>query len=104
MSRNIVRAALLLFIAVGVGSGCASDNSVINQATSANTQLQPAIMSDPELSNYIQTLGNRILEAGKHADETGVGPSSHTKGDNSWMFSNRMQFHIVNSKTLNAFT
>ncbi|HSV13299.1 MAG TPA: M48 family metalloprotease [Tepidisphaeraceae bacterium] len=103
MSNHRIHAALLLFLLVALG-GCATDNSVINQAAAANQQLQPAIMNDAQLANYIQTLGDRIVAAGKRADQAGMGPSGHTKEDSAWMFSNKMQFHIVNSKTVNAFT
>jgi predicted Zn-dependent protease len=104
IGRWIVGTTLLVMLGAMTG-GCASDQSIISQAAQANTQLQPAIMSDPELANYLQTLGNRIIESAKRADAAGMGPASHTqKGDTSWMFGKNMQFHFVNSKTVNAFT
>jgi len=86
--------------------GCVTDKQVISSAVQANSQLEPAEMTDPELSNYLQTLGNRIIASAKQADAAGLGPPTHTdtKEDSSWMFSNQMQFHFVNSKTVNAFT
>ena len=39
------------------------------------------------------------------ADRDHKGPKSHfTDEDRDWMFSKKMEFHFVNSKTLNAFT
>lgn len=34
----------------------------------------------------------------------GYGPAAQVDEDSQWMFSQKMQFHFVNSKTLNAFT
>jgi predicted Zn-dependent protease len=84
--------------------GCASDKSTIKQAAQANDQLAPAVVRDPQLADYLQKLGNRIIASAKIYDQNGQGPSSHKKGDSSWMFTSRMQFHLVNSKTVNAFT
>jgi predicted Zn-dependent protease len=93
---------------LGAGSGgCASDASVIQQAETTHKSLQPAIIRDPELANYLQSVGERIIAAAKLADEQHVGPKTHfDKGQNDdWMYSaTKMQFHLVNSKTLNAFT
>jgi len=69
-----------------------------------NTQLSPATMNDAELSQYRQQVGDRIIESAKELDAQNYGPDSHKGGDNAWMFSNKMQFHFVNSKTVNAFT
>jgi len=85
-------------------AGCATDRQVIGQAESTNSELEPAILDDPELSAYMQEIGARIVTAAKAADAAHEGPSSHFSGeDNAWMFE-RGQFHLVNSKTLNAFT
>src|SRR5882724_1015260 len=61
-------------------------------------------MEIPELSTYLQQIGDRVIDAAKDLDAEGYGPATHKKEDNAWMFSNRMKFHLVNSKTLNAFT
>lgn len=93
-----------MMMMLSLGAGCATDQGVISQAAAANQQLQPAIMTDPVLAQYLQTVGERIIDAARHIDSTGYGPSSHKKGDNAWMFSNQIKFHLVNSKTINAFT
>jgi predicted Zn-dependent protease len=87
-------------------AGCAvSDRQVIEQADQAHSGLQPAVVRDPELADYIQRLGDRIVEAAREADRNRVGPDAHFKDeDRHWMFSDRMQFHFVNSETMNAFT
>jgi predicted Zn-dependent protease len=84
-------------------AGCATDRQVISQAESTNSELEPAIMEDPELTRYMQEVGARIVAAAEAADAEHQGPKSHFSEDNSWMFEHS-QFHLVNSKTLNAFT
>src|SRR5437868_741705 len=85
-------------------TGCVSDKTVIGQAQAFHSGLQPAVMEIPELSTYLQQVGDRVIDAAKDLDAQGYGPAAHKKEDSSWMFSNRMKFHLVNSKTLNAFT
>ena len=93
--------ALALFSGL---AACATDRQVISQAESTNSELAPAIMEDPKLSGYMQEIGARIVEAAKAADAAHQGPKTHfSSEDNAWMFE-RGQFHLVNSKTLNAFT
>src|SRR4051812_41268694 len=87
-------------------TGCAvSDRQVIEQADQAHDGLKPAVITDPELADYIQRVGDRIVEAARIADRDKIGPAAHFNDpDREWMFSHRMKFHFVNSKTLNAFT
>lgn len=93
-----------LGLLLALTSACATDRQVIHQAEDTNTQLAPAIMSDPQLSAYLQQIGSRILTAAQAADQAHQGPKAHFSGaDNSWMFEGK-EFHLVNSKTLNAFT
>jgi predicted Zn-dependent protease len=94
---------LIGFVHTGL-TGCASDKSTIQKASLANDQLAPAVIHDQQLADYLQTLGNRVIAAARVYDSNGQGPKSHKKGDASWMFTSRMQFHLVNSKTVNAFT
>ena len=88
-----------------IAGGCASDRSVISQATQTHEQLQSAIVTDPTLANYIQTVGNRIVAAGRELDRQHIGPDSHFKKgeDSAWMFQD-MKFYLVKSQTVNAFT
>ena len=102
--RQSCRTLCGLAVAVAVIGGCASDQKTISNAAAANDQLRPAIITDPALSGYIQQLGDRIVASAKWYDAQGQGPSTHKKGDNAWMFSSNMKFHLVNSKTVNAFT
>ncbi len=69
-------------LALAVGAGCASDPSTIKKAEAANDQLQPAILTDAQLSAYVQQLGDRIVASAKWYDAKGEGPSTH-KGDNA---------------------
>ena len=92
-------AALLPFLA----SGCASDSQVRSQAEETHAQLEPAVMKDPELAGYLQQIGARVAAAAQECDKEHVGPKTHFKEDNSWMFSTD-EFHLVNSEQLNAFT
>src|SRR5207302_9943360 len=89
-----------------IAAGCATDRSVISKADQMHTTLEPAVMSDRQIENYLQSVGDRIIEAAKEADRAHYGPKSHfdSKQRDDWMFSRNMKFHLVNSKTLNAFT
>ena len=93
---------LLVVVIAASGTGCATDRAVISQANQAHSGLQPAVMTDEPLSNYIQEVGNRIIESAQEMSRQGYGPKG--KESNEWMFSKNMRFHFVNSKTLNAFT
>ncbi len=106
MKRTVGRllAGLMLLVAGGGLGGCVSDSAVISQATEAHNSLKPAVVTDPVLSGYIQRVGDRIIAAAREMDQQGYGPESHKSEDASWMFSEGMQFHFVNSDTLNAFT
>jgi len=67
-------------------------------------QLEPAVMNDQQLADYLQRVGDRIVRTAHELDQQGFGPASHRNDqDDSWMYQD-MQFHLVNSKTLNAFT
>ena len=94
-----ILAVLLLLGGVALTSGCASDKAVISQANEVHTELAPAVITDPTLSNYIQRVGDRIIAAARQTES-----ESHKEKNSSWMFSKDMKFHFVNSKDLNAFT
>ena len=94
----------LLAIVLPALSGCAvTDRQVISQAADVHTGLSPAVISDPELTAYIEQVGQRLIAAAR--DYHNSHPQSQKSTESSdWMFSNDMQFHIVASDTLNAFT
>ncbi|HEX2973799.1 MAG TPA: M48 family metalloprotease, partial [Tepidisphaeraceae bacterium] len=93
------RVGLPVMILLGmIAGGCMpSDRSVIDQAQQFNGGIEPAIMKDAELAGYIQQVGDRVIDAAKRTQQA-------QDPDSQWMFSKNMQFHLVNSKTLNAFT
>lgn len=95
---------MVVIALLGGAVGCASDRRVIAQADQVHGTLKPAVITDPELSGYLQTVGNRIIEVAREMNMQGSGPKSSKTEDSSWMFSQNMKFHFVNSKTLNAFT
>lgn len=99
LTRLVLLAALVPFLA----AGCASDNQVRAQADETHAQLEPAVIKDAELAAYLQQLGARVAAAAQELDKQHVGPKSHFKEDNSWMFATD-EFHLVNSDQLNAFT
>jgi beta-barrel assembly-enhancing protease len=99
----LVRPALFLPLLPFLASGCASDSQVRAQADETHAQLEPAVIKDAELAEYLQQLGSRVAAAAQVLDKQHVGPESHFKEDNSWMFSTD-EFHLVNSDQLNAFT
>src|SRR3954464_8927170 len=95
----------LLTFAVLVGGCAVSDRQVIDKADQAHSGLKPAVINDRELADYIQAVGDRIIDAAREADRNKVGPPAHFNDkERDWMFSQKMQFHFVNSKTINAFT
>jgi predicted Zn-dependent protease len=96
--------ALLLIAGGGLNSGCASDKAVIAQANQFHTGLEKAVMDDPTLDRYINDVGQRIVATAERLDKQGYDPRSKGEENKDWMFSDRMKFYFVNSKTLNAFT
>ena len=104
MTSRLGRSLVPLLAAASLAGGCASDKSVISKANSANDQLEPTIIDDPQIEAYMAKLGKRIVTVAASLSEEGFGPKSHTKGeDNEWMFKD-VQWHMVGSPTLNAFT
>lgn len=99
--RSIGLALLAGVLTLG---GCATDRQVISQANQVHEGLEPAVITDPELTNYLQTVGDRIITAARQAQSEGLAPKSHSSEDSEWMFGQGMKFHFVNSDTLNAFT
>jgi predicted Zn-dependent protease len=85
-------------------TGCASDAQVMQAASGMHQQLEPAVIEDPELAQYLQQVGERIISSAKDLSQQGYGPKSHKSADTNWMFGEKMRFHFVNSNTLNAFT
>ncbi|HEV8113689.1 MAG TPA: M48 family metalloprotease [Planctomycetota bacterium] len=98
--KSSLAVSLLLVLA-----GCATDRQVIQQAESTHSELEAAIIKDPAISGYLQSVGERIVAAAREADARHDGPKKHFEKseDNAWMFEHG-EFHLVNSKTLNAFT
>lgn len=95
------RVVLLVALAAGgtLNTGCVSDSAVISQANQFHSSLEPTVIEDPVLRSYIQRVGDRIIAAAYEMHQAGQGPE-----DSDWMFSDAMQFHLVNSDTINAFT
>jgi predicted Zn-dependent protease len=100
---NLKRFALLLVTLLWAG-GCASDRQIIDQANNMHGGLKPAVITDARLANYLQRMGQRIIDVAQEMDRAHYGPDAHRSEDPKWMFQSRMQFHFVNSQTLNAFT
>ncbi|HUR29672.1 MAG TPA: M48 family metalloprotease, partial [Planctomycetota bacterium] len=97
--------SLLAVFALAISSvACATDRQVIAQASNMHQELEPAVIEEPQLANYLQTMGRRVVAAARELDSQGFGPKSHKKEDDAWMFSDQMSFHFVNSDTMNAFT
>lgn len=95
-----------LFCLLPMAAGCASDQKVQLQADQFDGNIHPAELSQPEVNAYFTAIGRRVQAAAKIADAQNFGPKSHfdKKEDDEWMYSDKVQFHLVNSKTLNAFT
>jgi predicted Zn-dependent protease len=100
-----IRVGAALALSLFALAGCATDRQVIQQAEGTHGELKPAVIEDSEVKDYLGSIGTRIVEAAKEADKAHDAPPAHfEKGEeNTWMFQGE-QFHLVNSKTLNAFT
>ncbi len=100
---NAIQRILAAVLLLAPLSACATDRQVIQQADDAHRELEPAVLQDPELAGYLQSMGDRIVGEAKKLSDAHYGPKSHFDEDPSWMFANS-KFHFVNSETLNAFT
>ncbi len=91
---------LLLGGGVLTGAGCVTDQQVIDQANAVHGQIEPTVIDteDPELQAYVQRIGDRIVDAAEEMYQEGA-----LDGAEPWMFED-VQFHLVASPTLNAFT
>src|SRR5258708_4667141 len=80
---------LVIIIVIG---GCAvSDRSIVSQADQTHSGLKPAVIQDRELAEYVQAVGDRVIQAAQAADRENVGPKTHfSDQDRQWMFSNKM--------------
>ena len=113
MSKSrIVRPLVCVALAVGA-VGCASDKSVISQAADSHRTLEPQVIEDKQLADYVQKVGERVVASAKQVidedapliDDKEDLKARVYKQDPSWMFAEGgVKFHLVNSKTLNAFT
>jgi predicted Zn-dependent protease len=102
MIRSSIFWVLVLVGLVGL-VGCASDKSVISQSNDAHRQLEPAVVEDAVLKQYVQAVGDRVVVAAREMAQEGYEEKRLFSQDPSWMFEG-VQFHLVSSKTLNAFT
>lgn len=104
--QMLIRTVLALFLGLSMllAGGCATDRQVIAQAQDVHGGLQPAVIKDQQLAQYIQSVGDRIISAAQQATQQGYHAPSKSSEDSSWMFSSQMKFHFVASDQLNAFT
>jgi predicted Zn-dependent protease len=100
-SRSFAVAMSLLAL-LGV-VGCASDAAVQQQAEDMHAQLEPAIVTDADVAQYVQAVGERVVQSAYEEYQAGLLSKRINEEDPTWMF-NDVQFHLVNSDTLNAFT
>ena len=101
--RRIASLVAATLAVTGLTIGCASDRSIIAQATQSHEQLEPAIITDAQLAGYVQQIGDRIVASAREMVDEGFKRDRVYKEDPTWMFE-EVQFHLVNSDTLNAFT
>src|SRR5688500_5932979 len=101
MKHTRLVVAVLTFLGF-LSAGCASDRQVVRQAEDTHSQLEPTVVEDAQLREYLETMGQRIVDSAKALSAEGYGPKSHFEEDNAWMFTD-VRFHFVNSDQLNAF-
>ena len=95
---------VLLAAVVAVSTvGCASDSAVVAQASNHHRNLEATVIREPQLQQYVQTLGDRVVLAARQLSQDGYFAGRLNSEDPSWMFQN-IQFHLVGSEVLNAFT
>lgn len=106
MQRNLVRTMVLCLLpaVLMAAGGCASDKAIISQAQQFHGGIEKAVITDPVLDGYLNEVGKRIIDQAREMSRADKGPKAHREGDNAWMFGSDMKFHLVNSKTINAFT
>ena len=90
---------VLALAALGTG-GCVSDKQVIAQAADVHGTIEPAVINEGDLRDYVQAVGDRVVKAAREVarDDDRVDPEK-----SAWMFKD-VRFHLVNSDVLNAFT
>ena len=98
-------ATLALLPLTVVLSGCmASDKQIVQQASQFDSGIHPAVINQPQVNDYLQQIGGRIIAAARELDAEHIGPKQHFQDkDRAWMFQD-IKFQLVNSKTVNAFT
>ena len=104
MIRRLIYQVCVLLVGVSMFAGCATDRQIIGQANQFHDNIDEAVVRDQVLNDYIQSVGDRIIEVAREMHEQRYGPGSHASEDSAWMFGKDMRFHFVNSNTLNAFT
>ncbi len=94
---------VLMLLTTWAAVGCASDKKVIAQATDSHKELQPALITDPQLAGYVQKVGDRVVNSARQMIQDGYQKDRIFSEDPQWMFE-EVKIHMVNSDTLNAFT
>ena len=102
-----------LFLAVSL-TGCTSgptpmtraDRVVLDQTARIHTAVAPAGMleQDPQLREYFKEVSNRLVAVARRWDWSKWGPDAHFQKPAEWMFSQNMQFHLMDAHPVNAFT
>ena len=94
---------MVLLLTAWTAIGCATDKKVIAQATEAHSSLKPALIVDAQLAGYVQKVGDRVVNSTRQVIQEGYKKDRIFAEDPQWMFDS-VEFHLVNSETLNAFT
>src|SRR4051794_18775839 len=102
------RTALVVATFALAMGGCSmlqtSDKAVLEQAQGFDQGIKPAEIKDAQIIAYMNRIGDRIIAAARQSDKDHWGPPAHfnEKEAEDWMFTGVL-WHLVNSKTLNAF-
>jgi predicted Zn-dependent protease len=102
---GVVALAPVMLLSTGCSMFRPTDQAVVAQAQHVHGELQPAVMKDAQVQAYMDKIGERIVHAaGEYNKDPKKTEDKRNKADNAWLYSGEIRFHLVNSKTLNAFT
>ena len=69
VARPLALIILVALVLPGAAAGCANDQKVMAVADTMHSGLRPAVMEDPQLQEYLQKIGDRIIATAAEMDK-----------------------------------